>query len=414
MVRLKKQTKPVAFFIGLTSFALCLGLSIFTAHLLRRASWTSVLTAETLSENLGPVLRAGELPNPIQVEIPRKEGRQTVRLNYTIDPQMQSWSWKLVNQYHPDYAAVVLLDAQTGEILTLLSFSEFPISQHLALEASFPAASIFKIVTAAAAIDQKILEPQSVVTFHGSNHTLYRRNVYGNEKNRWVRQMTLIDAFARSVNTVFAKIGMFMLSPIHLQEYGKRFLFNRDITTDIPIKRGHLQDPLTSEWELAEVASGFNRVSLMSPMQGALIAASIANDGVMMRPYLIKSVRDEEGNRLYLGEAKVMETPIRPETAEAMRTLMRRTVQSGTSRSTFRTLVRQRRFHEVEFGGKTGSLMSLSPKGKCDWFVGYALAGDRKLAVSVMSIHGEFWRVKSSYLARAILEQYLRTHGTVL
>ena len=184
--------------------------------------------------------------------------------------------------------------------------------------------------------------------------------------------------------------------------------------TDIPIKRGHLQDPLTSDWERAEVASGFNRVSLMSPIQGALIAASIANDGVMMRPYLIKSVRDEEGNRLYLGESSVLETPIRPETAEAMRTLMRRTVQAGTSRATFRTLVRQRRFQEVEFGGKTGSLMSMSPKGKCDWFVGYALAGGRKLAVSVMSIHGEFWRVKSSYLARAILEQYLRSHGTVL
>jgi hypothetical protein len=211
----KKHTKPVAFFIGLTSFALCLGLSIFTAHLLRRASWTSVLTAETLSENLGAVLRAGDLPNPIQVELPRKEGRQAVRMNYTVDPEMQAWSWKLVKQYHPDYAAVVLLDAQTGEILTLLSFSEFPISQHLALEASFPAASIFKIVTAAAAIDQKILQPESVVTFHGSNHTLYRRNVYGNENNRWVRQMTLIDAFARSVNTVFAKIGMFMLSPGH-------------------------------------------------------------------------------------------------------------------------------------------------------------------------------------------------------
>lgn len=334
--------------------------------------------------------------------------RRRVRINYTIDSRLQAVADKLVKAYRPEYAAIVMMDAETGALLSVVNYSQFATDSNLALQATFPAASIFKIVTAAAAVDQNILGPESEIPFHGSDHTLYRRNVYSQTTTRWTRNMTLSDAFARSVNTVFGKIGMFMLSPSHLEEYSRRFLFNQSIETDVPLKSGRMQMPLTSDWERAELASGFNRISQMSPIQGALMAASIANDGTMMRPYLVRSVRDEEGSRLYLHSPELLGTPVRPETSASLRTMMQKTVQKGTSRGTFRDLLRKKAFRDVEFGGKTGSLMSLSPKGKCDWFVGYGRSANHRVAISIVTIHGEYWRVKSSYLARSLFEQYFK------
>jgi hypothetical protein len=62
----------------------------------------------------------------------------------------------------------------------------------------------------------------------------------------------------------------------------------------------------------------------------------------------------------------------------------------------------------VEVGGKTGSLTGLEPRGKYDWFVGYAQHGGQKIAISALTIHGKLWRVKSSYLARRAIEQYFK------
>ena len=61
---------------------------------------------------------------------------------------------------------------------------------------------------------------------------------------------------------------------------------------------------------------------------------------------------------------------------------------------------------DLEVGGKTGSLTGNHPKGKYDWFVGYAKRGDRSLGLAVLTIHEEKWTVKSSYLASKAIEQY--------
>jgi len=214
--------------------------------------------------------------------------------------------------------------------------------------------------------------------------------------------MTLKEALAKSVNTVFGKIGVFNLGPTELKTYADRFGFNRPIRSDLPLEMGKsivTEDP----WEVAEAASGFTRQNQMSPDQGPLIAASIVNDGIMMSPYIVDRLKDAQGNVVHLGLPQQSETVIDPATAAQMRELFRETVTSGTSRTSFRGFAKSR-YRHVDVGGKTGSLTGDDPSGKYDWFVGYAQSGDDRIAFATLTISREYWKVKSAYLTRRAIE----------
>ncbi len=96
-----------------------------------------------------------------------------------------------------------------------------------------------------------------------------------------------------------------------------------------------------------------------------------------------------------------------PGTAGVIRSLMRETVHRGTSRGTFRGFFK-RDYALLDVGGKTGSLSGTDPKGKYDWFVGYADGGTKRIAFASLTIHEKLWRVKSSYLARKAIESYFK------
>ena len=328
-------------------------------------------------------------------------------VRYSIDLEAQSQMEKLFESYKPDYGAFVALDAETGQILSLVSYSHKPHEiGNLALKAIFPAASVFKLVTATAAVDSKKARPDTVIAFNGANHTLYRKNVTQTAINRWTRYMTLREAFAKSVNTVFGKLGLFVLKPNEIEAYARRFKFNEEIPSDIPVEMGSLSIDADDQWSLVELASGFNRVSLMSPLQGALMAASVANDGKMMEPYIVDSFLSKDGETTYEAKPKVTSTTMSVESAGLIRKLMQATASGGTASKSFRPLLRNRRYAGIEIGGKTGSLKGLYPKGKCDWFVGYARSGERKIAIAALTINEETWKVKSAYLARRFIELY--------
>jgi beta-lactamase class D len=99
---------------------------------------------------------------------------------------------------------------------------------------------------------------------------------------------------------------------------------------------------------------------------------------------------------------------VEPQSAEELRKLFKQTVVSGTSRKSFRQIVRGPKYDEVEFGGKTGSLTGADPQGKCDWFVGYARYRDQRIAVAALTVNEKKWRVKSSMLANLYFQRYLK------
>jgi penicillin-binding protein A len=139
---------------------------------------------------------------------------------YTIDLESQDYAKKIFSQWKPDYGALAVMDAHTGAILTLVSYTaELGFNSNLIRNNEFPAASVFKIVTATAAIDQKLMTPDTVIPFNGRGTTLYRSNVMNTDTNRWTRYPSLRKAFGQSVNTVFGKMGIFYVGSQKMAHY---------------------------------------------------------------------------------------------------------------------------------------------------------------------------------------------------
>ncbi len=383
---------------------------------LTRETWmTPVATVldlkpEIRKENIAAALAGknsvGELPKDLVLDL---KGRQyPVSVEYATHQSLTDEMMKMFQQYKPDYGAFVALDATTGRILSLISYSPNSqlMDQNLALRATFPSASVFKVVTASAAIAERKMNAGSIVSFNGRAHTLYKRNIFSDATNRWTTHMTLKDAFAHSVNAVFGKLGVFIVGPTELKTYAEKFGFNRKLPSDIPVQEGRAEiteDP----WEIAEAASGFTKHNTMSPLQGALIAAAIANDGRLMEPYIVSTLKNTAGETVFVGGPRLSSTVIDPQSAAEMKILMRETISSGTGRGSFRGFKRGE-FGDIDVGGKTGSLTGTDPAGRYDWFVGYGVSGEHRLAVASLVISKEYWKVKSTVLARRAIEIFFR------
>ncbi len=365
------------------------------------------ISKDILAAQIGTSIRQNLFPLEADLDL---GGTSThVEIEYSLNANSQAFMQKLMNQYSPDYGAFVAIDATTGRILSMVSTSRvMGNGENLTLRATFPSASIFKVVTASAALDLDKANPETIVPFNGANHTLYKRNLEDSHVTRWTQRITMREAFARSVNTFFGKLGLFYVGPSGLLTYAERYQFNHPIHADVPVQTGYSKFKADDPWSVATAASGFTKDNTMSPLQGALMAAAVANDGVMMEPYLFESLSTKSGGEIYTAEPRQASVVVEPRTAEELRKLFNETVRSGTSRKSFRQTVHRSIYDDVEFGGKTGSLTGTNPIGKCDWFIGYARFGDQRIAVGALTVNEKKWRVKASMLANLFFTNYLK------
>jgi cell division protein FtsI/penicillin-binding protein 2 len=358
-----------------------------------------------IAKSIGESVRHGQFPSNIEMQWDGKPVKAQIHLG--IDPEMQKEAEKLLKTYKPDYAAIVMMDAVTGRVLAMTSFQkDDPNAENWTLKSNFPAASVFKIVTATAAVDKAGVSPQHKINFNGGNYTLYRKNVMSDKVTKWTRAITLKEAFARSINTAFGRLSLETLHPVDINDYATRFMFNQEIPADFPVEMGVAYVPPEKSFELTEVASGYNKTNRMSPIQGAMIAAAVANDGKMVIPYLVQNITDENGQEIYSAETLDNGHIMTAESALKVRELMGETVTAGTSRKSFRKLVRNKKFKTIEMGGKTGHLTGENPKGRVDWFVGYAMDETNRVAIAAVSINKEKWTVKSAELGQNMFKKY--------
>ena len=360
-------------------------------------------------EDFAPSLlfAAGQNDFPTRLDIEVQGYEFPLQLEYTLNQGLQGALSDWLDRYGPDFAVAVAVDPDSGRILALTTHvSDGEPLGNLAMSSAFPAASVFKIVTAAAAMDMGKLNPQSVLPFNGKSSSLYKKNVFEHKNTKWTRKPTLSEAFAKSINTVFGRIGLYTVGPQQLSDYAKRFYFNSHINTDIQIDPSQSYIPLGGDdWAVVEAASGYTNKVTLSPMHGAALAASMINGGKLMRPFMVNRAYDEKGQLVYKGEPEQLALAITPQTAKNMQQLMAKTVSIGTARRSFRDFFKGQ-YANIKVGGKTGTLTGGNLKGLNDWFVGYAYTDQQKLAYAVLNINLDKWKVKSHYLSRLMIEHY--------
>ncbi len=365
------------------------------------------LSTKTVAEAVTEQAKKNRFPNKLAFN---DEGGGTVNgiVEYTFDPAVHADMADVYLRYQPDYACFVALDVETGAILNLSSFIKSDEQwDNLVMRSDYPAASVFKMVTAAAGLDMGKVSPSTVLPYNGKSTSLYKRQVLHHKTNKWTRNPTLKESFAKSINTVFGRLGIYQVGGDNLSSYAHKFGFNQVMNTDFNLPSSRVGLDLANQWEIAEAASGYTKDITLSPIHAAQMAAIVANDGRMVTPYMVESVKDGNGDYLYRSNPQNNDEQVISESsAKALRSLMAETTRIGSARKSFQGLNRYEVYKGMEIGGKTGSLTGFSPRGRHDWFVGYAEKNGRKVAYASLIINKEKWYVRSAYVARQFIYHY--------
>ncbi|HEV2640662.1 MAG TPA: penicillin-binding protein 2 [Actinocrinis sp.] len=300
--------------------------------------------------------------------------------------------------------AVVALDPKTGAILALVSapsydpnslsthdrsaassaavaLSQNPAQPKLdrALDESYPPGSTFKIITSAAAMADGVNgspvsettlvnSPTQVLPLPGSTSTL------SNDSGETCGNTTLKDAFTKSCNTVFGQLGL-DLGGSQLQAEAQKWGFNQTgPRVPMPSAESVFPSGLTQA-EAAQSAIGQYNVQ-MTPLQGAMMAAGVADGGVIMQPYLVKQQLDTDGSVLNTTQPTQLYNPITPDQAGQLKDMMVSVVTSGTGKSA--------QISGVQVAGKTGTAQRGPGQTALAWFVAFAPADNPQIAIAVL------------------------------
>ncbi|GAA4817062.1 peptidoglycan D,D-transpeptidase FtsI family protein [Nocardioides caeni] len=355
------------------------------------------------------------------VDLLKGDTNQGGNVLLTLNPKAQRAAFQsLRDTVGPEgEGAVVAIEPRTGRILAMVSFPSYDpneLASHSSAEREdaydrldandhepllnraiqtrlFPG-STFKVVTAAAAIESGVYdaddEVESGATWQAPG-TTGEGNVIDNEGRTGCSPETIEFATAMedSCNTAFAKMAV-EVGPETLREQAEAFGFNSDYLEDLsPQARsvfpeevvdtidGEQQDP--RELNDAETArSGFGQFSVQStPLQMAMVMAAIANNGSLMRPYLVQEVQTATFDVLETTEPEELREAISSQTASQLTELLVSTVDNGTASPAA--------IDGVSVAGKTGTAQrGVEGKAPYGWFVSFGPAENAEVAVAVM------------------------------
>ncbi|MCB0318547.1 MAG: hypothetical protein KDD56_07300 [Bdellovibrionales bacterium] len=323
---------------------------------------------------------------------------------FSPDTALQLQLENIIKSASAPHTAVVAMEPKTGRILAVASKSTN--IKDLALHAGFPAASLFKIITSAAAIEWSDINENSKVFFRGGNYTLNKYNYLPNSKLD-NRSMTLGEALGKSCNPVFARVALNHLNSQLLETYAENFGFNSLIPFDVklPISSATIPD---SKYGLSRTAAGFGEV-FISPVHAAAMMSAISNNGLMPRPKFIDSIVSDSGQVIYNPPNAFIKRITQPGTSKQLLKLMHNTTTTGTSRKEFADN-KKLTIPNIDVVGKTGTLRGKNPWGLNTWFIGAAPMQNPTIAIAVISVDPKTRSARASGIARQVLEKYFRTN----
>lgn len=339
----------------------------------------------------------------------RYDGRE-YQLDYGFDEGLTARVKKLMRRYPSDYTSVVVIENKTGKILTAIDYDkkQRKYGKNITFSSTHPAASIFKVITAANLLEEGKVDIDTPFRFNGRSSTLYKSQLRNRKPNRWTRKIDFAKAFAMSNNVVFGKAAINNLSYEQLNKMAYKFGFNDNVTSILKTSNSKLFSD-NDEYGLAELASGFNRQTMISPVHGATIASVAANGGIMKSASVISKITDIESGRVIWERSPKSQVVMSPEPVQKLREMMELTVKRGTARGSFRRWIRRNPAFHV--GGKTGSITGGLPYGKRDWFISYASPSENLeegISICVMIVNIEKWYIKSTLFAREVIDYYFK------
>lgn len=328
----------------------------------------------------------------------RTTGGATIEL--TINPAAQQAAHEALGD---NKGAVVALDPKTGAVLAMVSHPQYdpnPISSHDLGKAAkawqklstdtakpylnrgfnqlYPPGSTFKVVTAAAALENGLVTgPDSEVPGPAELDLPLTSTNLPNETGQACGpndKTTLIHALEISCNTAFGSLGL-ELGGEKLRAQAAKFGFGDTLTTPLRVSTSSVPADL-NEPQAAQSAIGQYDVRT-TPLQMAMVAAGIANGGRVMTPYLISSVRSANLETIESAPDPVeLSQAISPQTAGILNTMMVSVVENGSGA--------RAQIPGVQVAGKTGTAQHDPKKPPHAWFISYAPADDPKVAVAVI------------------------------
>ncbi len=331
----------------------------------------------------------------------------------TLDARLQKAAVALMKQHKLPEASIVMMDPDTGAILAYASRVSGDRARDIAVEATSPSASVFKIITASALVEKDGASADTRECFPRSAEQRILASDLINDplRDKWC--MTLATAMGKSENAVFARLAHDKLDKGSLENAARALGYGAPIAFDVPVQPSKLEVPEDS-LGFARTAAGFWNTTL-SPIHAATLSATIARDGDMVRPHIVARVTSETGRVEYEAPPKAESHRAISETAaQALTTMMEHTVSEGTSYRAFHD-ARRTPFVPVTVAGKTGTLSgeATTPGGEprlYSWFTGFAPShakpGDKRVAIAVLVVNRPKWHVKANVVAREMLREY--------
>lgn len=311
----------------------------------------------------------------------------------TIDVGLQRALTDLLKTYQTPWAAVVAIEPATGRVLAMAEHAEAdPSLRGLCTRAVYPAASIFKVVTANALLDAEV-EPAERCCFHGGKRQITESLLQDSASDG--RCVSFSEALGLSANVVFAKLTARYLDPERLQRSARALHFNTPWVFPVPTDPSLAAIP-SETLDLASTGAGFGDVYL-SPLHGAAMMGALANGGRWQWPVLFEREVGQRPPERAVPEAR----------AATLIDMLENTVKAGTARRVF-----SERGHRFDAVGKTGSL---ADKGHVfrdySWFVGFAPREHPTIAVAAVVVNDAFWRIRGTWLGAEAMRLYLEKHA---
>jgi cell division protein FtsI/penicillin-binding protein 2 len=332
-----------------------------------------------------------------RVTSPDASGVFTVE--YTLDAELMRRVFDVLEDSRVGLGNVIVMDPNQGRVLAYASTDagQFPPTR------SYPAASLVKVITAAAALDRAPAAARLPCRFNGSPYRLTESRLDPPARGR---EVTLGKALATSNNQCFAQLAVHAVGVTPLIEAIGRFGW---LSVPAPAHASGEADPGEDRFDVGRLGCGLAGCRI-TPLHAVQLAASLTH-GELVAPRWIERAWDPSGNELALPEPAAPREVLSPALTSELREMLVETTRAGTARRAFRKRNGQPLLGSVSVAGKTGSLSGKNPDGRYEWFIGVAPADSPRVAIATVVVQRPlFWRT-ASQVAAAVLESVFCERG---